>query len=40
MMVTFESDAERFTVFLADARAGFCMALEDGLWWSEHVRWN
>lgn len=31
-MVTFESDAERFTVFLADDRAALLMAAEDGAW--------
>lgn len=31
-MVTFESDAERFTVFLGDCRAARWMAVEDGAW--------
>ena len=31
-MVTFESDEERFAVFLGDTRAAFSMAIEDGAW--------
>lgn len=31
-MVTFESDEERFAVFLGDSRAAFSMAIEDGAW--------
>lgn len=32
MMVTFESDFERFAVFLSDHRAATFMTVEDGAW--------
>jgi hypothetical protein len=39
-VVTFASDAERFTVFFADSRVGVCMALEDAFWFYERMNWN
>jgi hypothetical protein len=35
-VITFESDLERFTVFLADPRAATFMAIEDGAWRDPH----
>ena len=38
--VTFESDVERFYIFLGDWRAAVWMAFEDAQWWNYQVSLN